>query len=47
MRSMGHMACMEKRDAYRVALGNPDGQEALEGPNSRWENNIKIDVTEI
>jgi len=38
---------MEKRDGYRVAVGNPDGQRALGRPISRWENNIKVDLKEI
>jgi hypothetical protein len=47
MRCTGHMTCMEKGDAYRVAVGNPDRERALGGPRSRWQNNIKIDLKEI
>ena len=33
----------EKRGAYRVFAGKPEGKRSLGGPRSRWENNIKID----
>jgi hypothetical protein len=33
----------EKRNAYRILLGNPEGQRPLGRPRRRWEDNIKID----
>jgi hypothetical protein len=42
MRWRGHVACVwEKRDAYRVLVGKPEGK--LGGPRRRWEDNIKMD----
>jgi hypothetical protein len=47
MRLAGHEARMgEKRDAYRILVGNPEGKR-LGGPRSRWMNNIKMDLREI
>jgi hypothetical protein len=37
---------VEKRNAYRVLVGKPEGKRPL-GRHSRvWENNIKIDLTD-
>ena len=32
----------ERRDAYRVLVGNPEGKRPLGKPKRRWEDNIKI-----
>jgi hypothetical protein len=37
----------EKRKAYRILMGNPEGKGPLERPTHRWENNIKMDLREI
>jgi hypothetical protein len=37
----------ERRGAYRVLLGKPDGRKTLERPRFRWEDNIKIDLQEV
>jgi hypothetical protein len=37
----------EKRNAYRVLVGKPEGKRPLGGPRRRWVNNIKIDLREI
>jgi hypothetical protein len=39
----GNVACMgEKRNAYRILVGKPDGKRPLGRPRCRWEGNIKI-----
>jgi hypothetical protein len=37
----------EKRNAYRVLLGKPEGKRPLERPRQRWVDNIKIDLREM
>jgi hypothetical protein len=37
----------EKRNAYRILVGKPDGKRQLERPRSRWVDNIKLDLREI
>jgi hypothetical protein len=37
----------EKRNAYRVLVGKPEGNRPLERPRRRWENNIEMDCREI
>jgi hypothetical protein len=37
----------EKRNAYRVLVGKPDGNIPLGRPRRRWEDNIKTVLTEI
>jgi hypothetical protein len=45
MRWVGHVACMgEKRDAYRILVGRPEGRQPLERPTCRWEDNIKMNL---
>jgi hypothetical protein len=36
-----------RRDAYRVLVGKHEGKRQLGKPRARWEDNIKIDLTEI
>jgi hypothetical protein len=44
----GHVARMEeKRNAYRVLVGKPEGKRPLGRPRCRWVDNIKIDLREI
>jgi hypothetical protein len=41
----GHVArMMEKRNAYRILVGNPEGKRSLERPRRRWVDNIKMDL---
>jgi hypothetical protein len=48
MRWAGHVALMgEKRNAYRILVGKPEGKRPLGRPRSRWVGNIKIDLREI
>jgi hypothetical protein len=37
----------EKRSAYRILVGNPEGKRPLRRPRRWWVNNIKIDLREI
>jgi hypothetical protein len=37
----------ETRVAYRVVMEKPDGKRQLERPSRRWEDNIKMDLTEV
>jgi hypothetical protein len=34
----------EKRDAYRILVGNPAGKRPLGRPRRRWVDNIKMDL---
>jgi hypothetical protein len=48
MRWTGHVARMgEKRNAYTIFVGNPEGKRPLGRPRHRWVNNIKMDLREI
>jgi hypothetical protein len=45
MRWAGHAARMgEKRNAYRIVVGKPEGKRPLGRPRHRWEDNIKMDL---
>jgi hypothetical protein len=37
----------EKRNAYRILVGMPEGMRPLGRPRRRWVDNIKMDLTEI
>jgi hypothetical protein len=37
----------EKRNAYRISLGKPEGKRPLGRPRCRWLDNIKMDLIEI
>jgi hypothetical protein len=44
----GHVARMgEKRNVYRLLVGNPEGKRPLGRPRRRWVDNIKMDLLEI
>jgi hypothetical protein len=48
MRWAGHVARMgEKRNAYRLLVGKPEGKSPLTGPRCMWVDNIKMDLLEI
>jgi hypothetical protein len=48
MRWAGHVARMgEGRNVYRVLVGKPEGNRPLERPRRRWEDGIKMDLSEI
>jgi hypothetical protein len=37
----------EKRNAYTILVGNPEGKRPLGRPRRRWVDNIKMDPREI
>jgi hypothetical protein len=37
----------EKRHAFRRLLGKPEGRRPLGRHDSRWEDNIKMDLAEL
>jgi hypothetical protein len=37
----------EKRNAYRILMGKPEGKRPLGRPRRRWMDNIKIHIREI
>jgi hypothetical protein len=44
----GHVARIgEKRDAYKILVGKPEGKRPLGRPRRRWEDNIKMDLRQI
>jgi hypothetical protein len=44
----GQVARMgEGRNMYRILLGKPEGKRQLERPRRRWEEEMKMDVSEI
>jgi hypothetical protein len=48
MRWVGHVAYMgERRDAYRVLVGKPEGKRFLGRPMHRQEYNIKMYLQEV
>jgi hypothetical protein len=45
MRWAGHVARIgEKRNAYRLLVGKPEGKRPLGRPRRRWVDNIRIDL---
>jgi hypothetical protein len=48
MRWARHVARMEEeRNVYRVLMGKPEGKRPLVRPSRRWEDGIRMDLTEI
>jgi hypothetical protein len=48
MRWAGHVARMgEKRNAYRLLVGKPEGKGPLGRPRRRWVDNIRMDLGEV
>jgi hypothetical protein len=48
MRQAGHVAYMgERRGAYRVLVGKPEGKRSLGRPRRGWDDNIKMDLQEV
>jgi hypothetical protein len=47
IRWVGHVARMgEKRKAYRLLVGKPEGRRPLGRPRRRWLDNIRMDLVE-
>jgi hypothetical protein len=45
MRWAGHVAQLgERRNAYRILVGKPEGRRPLGRPRRRWMDYIKIDL---
>jgi hypothetical protein len=48
MRWEGHVARMgEKRNAFRLLVGKPEGKRLLGRPRRRWVDNIRMDLREM
>jgi hypothetical protein len=37
----------ERRGAYMLLVGKPEGKRPLSRPKRRWEDNIKADIQEV
>jgi hypothetical protein len=37
----------EKRNAYRLVLGKPEGRRPVRRPRHRWFDNIRMDLVEV
>jgi hypothetical protein len=38
---------LEKKCAYRILVGRPEGRRPLGRPRRRWDDNIKMDVQDV
>ena len=48
LRWAGHVARMEEgRSAFNILGGKPTGKRHLGRPRRRWDDNIRMDLTEI
>jgi hypothetical protein len=48
MRWAGYVVCVEeKRGAYRILVGRPEGRRPPGRPRHRWENNIEMDLQKV
>jgi hypothetical protein len=48
MRWVRHVARMgEKRNAYRLLVGKPEGTRPLGSPGRKWFDNIRMDLVEV
>jgi hypothetical protein len=48
MRWVRHIARRgEKRNAYRLLVGKPEGKRQLGRPRCSWENNVMLDLGEV
>jgi hypothetical protein len=41
------MLISDKRNAYKILVGKPEGKRQLGRPRRRWVDNIKMDLREI
>jgi hypothetical protein len=37
----------EERNVYRILMGKPEGKRPLDRPRHRWEDGIRMDLSEI
>jgi hypothetical protein len=48
LRWVGHVARMgERKNAYRILVGKPEGKRPLGRPRQMWVDNIKMDLRDI
>jgi hypothetical protein len=48
MKMAGHVARMgERRNAYRIMVGKPEGRRPLKRARRRWVDDTKMDLREI
>jgi hypothetical protein len=48
MKWAGHVARMvDRRGAYRILVGRPEGRKPLGRPTRRWDDNSKMDLQEV
>jgi hypothetical protein len=48
MRWAEHVSCLgEMRNVYIILVGKPEGKRPLGRPRHRWEDNFKMNLTEI
>jgi hypothetical protein len=48
MRWAGHAARIgERRNAYKILVGNPEGRRPLGRPRRRWVDNNKMDLGDV
>jgi len=48
MRWAGYVARMgDGRGVFRVLVGSPEGKRPLRRPRHKWEDDIKVDLSEI
>jgi hypothetical protein len=48
LKSAGHITRMgERRGACKVLVGKPEGRRLLGRPRRSWEDNIKMDLTDV
>jgi hypothetical protein len=44
----GHVASVgERRSAYRILMGKPEGKRPIGRPTHRWECNINMDLQDV
>jgi hypothetical protein len=44
---VGHVKCIEKRNAYKILVRKPEMKIQLQRPRHRWQDNIRMDIREI
>jgi hypothetical protein len=48
MRWAGHVVrTREKRNAYRILAGKPDGKRPVGRPRGRWVHNVNMDCVDV
>jgi hypothetical protein len=48
MRCAGHVARMgERKNAYRIFMGKPEGKRPMGRPRRKWVDNIKMDLCQM